>query len=148
MSVFESLPQRTQLAIRLMGCETLEDLSTCGAATLALVKGVQPEDQAAVVEFMHQRALPWTTDHPKGWWLVEFRVNPEDLRPKFFPTPFPFWKAHFGEDYVIVIAFVRNVRQVYGFWKGARGVKTIPHMSKISYSERFQKPDWYRGEDE
>lgn len=76
------------------------------------------------------------------WIRCRFKANADDYRPIKWPPPGPYWCSGFGDGYNIVIAYVRNIKQVHEYWPEAEDVDPSA-CNGITYSDRFPKPDWY-----
>jgi hypothetical protein len=76
------------------------------------------------------------------WIRARFHANLEDSRPITFPPPGPFWETGFGEDYAIVVAYVRDEAQITEFWPEATHIDA-QEVDEIVFTDRFAKPDWW-----
>lgn len=76
------------------------------------------------------------------WFRCRFHANEDDYRPVKWPPPGPYWCTGYGDDYSIVVAYVRDMEQVYEYWPEASQVDA-EERSEITYTDRFPKPEWY-----
>lgn len=74
------------------------------------------------------------------WCRVRFKTNEKDFRPIRIPSPGPWWCSGQGEEYYILIAYVRKLKQIKSFWPEAYGMD-YSDEDKIEFTERFPKPD-------
>lgn len=84
----------------------------------------------------------------EDWLRVRFQANYDDFRCLKVPPPGPYWCSGYAgdESYSIVVAYVKTVEQVYEFWPEAADVDVMDENVPITFSDRFQKPDWWKGE--
>ena len=80
------------------------------------------------------------------WWRCRFRANAEDSRPVKFPPPGSFWETGIAGDgsYSIVVAYLRDKRQLKKFWPEASQPEWETQIG-IEFSSRFQRPAWWKG---
>jgi hypothetical protein len=76
------------------------------------------------------------------WLRCRFHANEADYRPITWPPPGPYWCSGEGDNYSIVIAYVKNIEQVTEFWPEATHIES-EERSEITYTDRFSKPSWY-----
>jgi hypothetical protein len=82
---------------------------------------------------------------------VRFYTDGSDYRPVKFPPPYPYWcsgetigQAEDGsDDRSVVVAYIDSVEQLLEFWPDAEKIDVFDQDAKISFTDRFQKPDWW-----
>ena len=89
------------------------------------------------------RDLP-TQDRPT-WMRTRFRALLADPRPVMVPTPGPWWCSGEGEDYAIVVAYLRPDNEVTEWWPEASEI-TVQELPAIVFADRFPRPDWWSGD--
>jgi len=72
-----------------------------------------------------------------------FKVNPEDPRPVTFPLKYPWWCIGGNEEYLIVVAYAESQEQLRALWPDAKDIDEYETDTKIVFSGRFPKLDWY-----
>lgn len=84
----------------------------------------------------------------KRWVRHRFHANGEDSRPVRFPPPGPWWESGFAfdESYSIVIAYLPEGEAVTEWWPEATEIDSAEPVDRITYTERFPKPEWWKGE--
>lgn len=80
------------------------------------------------------------------WTRHRFRANVEDPRPVSFPPPGPYWITGYGPSWATVVAYLPTGEEVTKYWPEASEVDSDP-MDEITFTGRFPKPEWWRGED-
>lgn len=78
------------------------------------------------------------------WLRLRFKANPDDWRPVKWPPVGPCWCTGYSESNSIVVAFVRNRKQVKEFWPEATDIEESGEQGSIWFTERFPKPSWWR----
>ena len=78
------------------------------------------------------------------WLRCRFHANLNDYRPVLWPPPGPYWCSGVGDDYSIVIAYVRSEEQLMEYWPEASEIDS-EERDEITYTDRFPKPKWYDG---
>lgn len=78
----------------------------------------------------------------KKWLRCRFKANEHDYRPIVFPPPGPFWCTGYGDDFSIVVAYVKTIEQVTEFWPEASDIDS-EECDEITYTDRFPRPSWY-----
>jgi hypothetical protein len=68
------------------------------------------------------------------------------MRPVRFPPPGPWWCSGFEafDAYAIVIAYLRPEDSVTDWWPEASHIDSEP-CDRIIFTDRFPRPDWYKG---
>ncbi len=84
---------------------------------------------------------------PGGWVWARFRADLDDFRPVMWPPPGPYWCSGEGDDYSIVIAYLRPGQRVQQWWPEASEIDAQP-VDRIQFSDRFACPDWWDAERE
>jgi len=77
------------------------------------------------------------------WLRCRFNANLEDYRPIKFPPPGPFWCSGEGEDYSVIVAYLKTEEQIEEFWPEATNI-SIQEREEINFTDRFPKPDWWK----
>lgn len=80
------------------------------------------------------------------WLRCRFQANEDDFRPVKFPPPGPYWCTGYGDGHSIVVAYVRTEEQVTEFWPEAKNID-VDERDEITYTDRFPKPEWYKGDE-
>lgn len=83
------------------------------------------------------------TKKPDRWIRARFHADADDYRPVKWPPPGPYWCTGHGDDYNIVVAFVKTEDQIKEYWPEAEDID-VTQENKITYTERFSKPEWYQ----
>jgi len=81
------------------------------------------------------------------WRRYRFKANLEDSRPVKFPPPGPWWESGFGDNYAICIAYLPAGAKLTDYWPEADEVEYTEEI-KITFTDRFPKPTWWKGEGE
>ncbi len=68
-----------------------------------------------------------------------------DPRPVIWPPKGPYWVSGEGDDYAILIAYLPAGVEVTTFWPEATDVDS-EECDGITYTSRFAKPSWWKGE--
>jgi hypothetical protein len=76
------------------------------------------------------------------WIRARFKADGADFRPISWPPPGPYWCSGYGDDYSIVIAYVRDEAQVYEFWPEAEDVDSTQEV-EIKERERRRIAIWW-----
>lgn len=76
------------------------------------------------------------------WIRARFCANLDDYRPVKWPPPGPYWCSGYGDDYSIVVAYVKNEEQIKEFWPEATDIDA-EEVNEIVFTDRFSKPDWW-----
>lgn len=93
-----------------------------------------------------------STDKPvapaaSNWLRVRFEVPFEasgnDPRPVKFPPPGPYWVSGQTETAAILIAYLRDERDLGKFWPEAEN-PDWDERDEITFTDRFPKPDWWK----
>jgi hypothetical protein len=74
---------------------------------------------------------------------VRFHANEEDYRCIKFPPPGPYWCSGYGEDYSVIVAYVKTEAQILEFWPDATEVEILQERDEIIFTDRFPRPDWW-----
>lgn len=78
------------------------------------------------------------------WIRSRFHANLDDYRPATWPPPGPYWRTGFGEDFSVVVAYLRPGDEVTAWWPEASGVDA-EECEGITFTSRFARPDWWTG---
>lgn len=78
---------------------------------------------------------------------ARFKANLDDFRPVNWPIKHPYWFTGYGDDYAILVAYADDVEEIIRNWPEAFDIDA-DEVSEYVFSDRFQKPDWFRGEEE
>ena len=81
------------------------------------------------------------------WRRYRFYANLEDSRPVKFPPPGPWWETGWNDVYATVVAYLPSGVKLTDYWPEADGVEWTEE-SKIYFTDRFARPDWWKGEGE
>jgi len=73
---------------------------------------------------------------------IRFKANEDDYRSVNWPVKYPYWCSGCGNDHSIVITYADSVDYVMTNWPEASDLQ-IDEVDKITFSDRFPKPDWY-----
>lgn len=80
------------------------------------------------------------------WKRHRFTSNAEDYRPVIFPPPGPWWCSGYdSEDNAIIIAYLPFSEKLDRFWPEAANDDWTAE-NKITFTDRFPKPEWWEGE--
>lgn len=77
-----------------------------------------------------------------SWIRARFEANLDDSRPVKWPPPGPFWESGFNDEHAIVIAYVKNEKQIHEYWPEANNLDCVS-VENIVFTDRFQKPEWW-----
>jgi len=66
----------------------------------------------------------------------------EDYRPVIWPIKYPYWCSGESDKDFILVAYVDSLDDLYKQWPEAKNVD-YENVKKITFSDRFPKPDWY-----
>lgn len=80
-----------------------------------------------------------------NWLRVRFKSRAEDYRPIYTPPDLPegpWWCTGYGDDYSILVAYVKSTATIYKQWPEAYDLDGEV-VDEIKFSDRFQKPDWW-----
>lgn len=77
------------------------------------------------------------------WIRVRFHAALPDYRPVTWPPPGPYWCSGEGDDYSIIVAYVRFMSQVTKYWPEATHIEECGGNGEIVFTDRFPKLDWY-----
>ena len=80
---------------------------------------------------------------------VRFYANYPDWRPVKFPPPGPCWCSGFVMDgsASIIVAYVETEEQITEFWPEAHDIDIFERDVDVTFTDRFDKPDWWNGND-
>jgi len=78
------------------------------------------------------------------WYRARFQANLDDCRPIKWPPPGPYWRTGQGEDYSVVVAYVKKFSEVSEYWPEAQWIEAET-SDEITFTDRFPKPDWWEG---
>jgi len=78
-----------------------------------------------------------------GWIRCRFQASPEDYRPVKFPPPGPFWCTGYGIGYSIIVAYVKDEKQITEYWPEADDIDVHEENTEIVFTSRFPKPEWW-----
>jgi len=81
-----------------------------------------------------------------SWLRARFHADGEDYRAITWPPPGPYWCSGYGDDYSVVIAYVKSEDQITEFWPEADNVDV--EESELTFSGRFPCPKWWDEEAE
>lgn len=87
------------------------------------------------------------TNTTKKWNRLRFKTKSvDDWRPVKWPMPGPYWcSGYAGDDsYAIIIAYMPKGKSVKKYWPDAYEIDSTEE-DVITYSDRFPKPDWWKG---
>tara|TARA_R100001129_G_scaffold151506_1_gene113776 strand:+ start:296 stop:544 length:249 start_codon:yes stop_codon:yes gene_type:complete len=73
---------------------------------------------------------------------VRFRANQEDYRPVKWPIKYPYWCTGEDETHSILVAYVESLDELYTLWPEAEDLD-VEERDKLTFTDRFTKPDWY-----
>lgn len=77
------------------------------------------------------------------WIRYRFEVPHEDPRPVKFPPPGPYWiSGESGNGNSVLIAYLPKDVDLKEWWPDSKHVM-YTRKQDITYTDRFQKPDWY-----
>jgi len=79
------------------------------------------------------------------WMRIRFRANEDDPRPVVYPPMGPWWCSGYGDNYAIVVAYVRKESEVRKHWPEATEIDVMQRDCELTFSDRFPKPDWWKG---
>lgn len=82
--------------------------------------------------------------NPRGWVRWRFKVNEEDSRPLYAPTPGPWWETGLGDGYAIVVAYLRPGQAPHAWWPDAHDVSFAEPCDEIIFTDRFPEPEWWK----
>lgn len=81
------------------------------------------------------------------WYRFRFRANYDDSRPVIFPPPGPSWESGLScdESYAIRIAYLpeNSIELLKQYWPEAEFIDLLNTCEKITFTDRFPKPDWW-----
>lgn len=99
-----------------------------------------------VVEAEEGYDLTELVDHkgPVNWVRWRFKVNEEDSRPLYAPTPGPWWETGIGDGYAIVVAYLRPGQAPKAWWPDAHDVSFAEPCEEITFTDRFPEPEWWK----
>ena len=78
-----------------------------------------------------------------SWIRARFEANLEDSRPIKWPPIGPFWESGFNDEHAIIIAYVKDVKQVTEYWPEANNIEYDENVA-IKFTDRFPKPDYWK----
>jgi hypothetical protein len=82
-----------------------------------------------------------------AWIRYRFTSTHDDYRPVTFPPPGPYWCTGYDPDeHAILVAYLRPNDVVTDYWPDAIAIEGQPQDS-VTYTTRFQRPQWYTGPD-
>lgn len=67
----------------------------------------------------------------------------DDYRPVKWPIQYPYWCTGENESSFVLVAYVDNIDELMDLWPEASNIES-EKVDKIFFSDRFQKPDWYK----
>lgn len=76
-----------------------------------------------------------------SWIRARFKTDENDYRPVKWPPPGPFWCTGYGDGSSIVVAYMKNEKQIEEYWPDAEEVE-ITQRDEITFTDRFPKPEW------
>ena len=80
---------------------------------------------------------------------VRFYISKEackgDYRPVKWPLYHPYWRTGENDTHFILIAYVDSMEELTKLWSEAE-IDFTEEVSKVEFSSRFPKPDWYKEE--
>lgn len=74
-----------------------------------------------------------------------FKTSSEDWRSVNWPVKYPYWCSGYGDNYSVLIAYADSVDEIMTNWPEAYDLDSN-EVDKITFTDRFPKPDWYIGE--
>ena len=79
----------------------------------------------------------------KNWKRYRFKTNSvEDYRPLIFNPKYPWWCTGYGENCVIIVAYLPFDDDLLKYWDDAFDIE-FSEEKEIVFSERFPKPDYF-----
>ena len=82
-----------------------------------------------------------------NWTRNLFKIPGDDGRPMTFPPPGPFWITGSNDTHVTVVAYLPIGSEVtdQALWPDAEDIDAEV-KDTIQYTDRFRKPEWWKGE--
>ena len=77
---------------------------------------------------------------------IRFRANADDYRSVIWPPLAPYWCSGEGDGYSIVVAYFpagSSDDVIKKYWPEATHIDRMNEGVPITFSDRFQKPDWW-----
>lgn len=68
----------------------------------------------------------------------------KDHRPLIFNAKYPWWPSGYGQDSVIIVAYLPKDEDLIKYWDDAFNVVST-ECDKIKFSSWFPKPDYFIG---
>ena len=78
-----------------------------------------------------------------AWVRYRFHADADDPRPITFPPPGPYWVTGYGDDYSIVVAYLRPGQDVRTWWSEASDFTCSDPVDGITFTDRFERPEWW-----
>jgi hypothetical protein len=82
------------------------------------------------------------------WIRYRFKTTSiDDSRPVEFPPPGPWWETGFSGDgvsYAICIAYLPAGKRLLKYWPEAFQIES-DECDEITFTDRFPRPDWWKG---
>ena len=86
------------------------------------------------------------SNNVKSWDRVRLYVNLDDYRSVKWPPLGPYWCSGESDTHSIVVAYVptgTTLQTIRKYWPEVKTVDRMQESIPITYSDRFQKPDWW-----
>ena len=77
---------------------------------------------------------------------VRFEANLDDPRPVNWPIKHPYWVSGENENNSILVAYADNEQYVLDNWPEAKNIEVMEKADEYTFTTRFPKPDWLKGE--
>lgn len=68
-----------------------------------------------------------------------------DYRPLVWPIKYPYWCSGETQNDFILVAYVESLDELYKQWPEAKNIDS-EEVKKVTFTDRFPKPDWYTNE--
>lgn len=81
-----------------------------------------------------------------SWKRYRFTTQSEDYRPIKFNPSYPYWCTGYGmDDNAIIVAYLPKHDDLFEYWDDAVNIDFM-ETTKIVFTDRFPKPDWFKEE--
>lgn len=77
-----------------------------------------------------------------GYLRVRFIID-SDFADPVEHAPLPSWITGAGDNYVVIVAYVRDGQYLKQYWPSHGKISFIVPCEKIEFTERFPKPHWF-----
>lgn len=74
-----------------------------------------------------------------------FTVEAEDYRPLEWPYKYPYWCTSYSDEGNTLVAYAESEEELMHFWPDAGNVEITDKDTQVTFSSRFQRPEWYTG---